>query len=159
MMFTYSHPRPALTADCIILRRRNDETQVLLVCRNHPPFEGMWALPGGFMEEDEKLSQTAARELFEETGLENITLHPFRVYDAPGRDPRGRTVTLVFWGTADDPDTAVRPSSDARDVRWVPLSQLPPLAFDHAQILEDFFASMKTAQYPPASDPQLSKYL
>lgn len=131
-MYTYAYPRPMLTADCIVMR--GDE--VLLVRRGREPYKGCWALPGGFMEMDETIERCAVRELREETGIEveQGQLRLVGVFSAPGRDPRGRTVTAAY-AVEVPAGTAAAAGDDAADVRWWPLEQLPPLAFDHADII------------------------
>ena len=133
-MYSYPYPRPMLTADCVVTNGRDE---VLLVRRGNDPFRGQWALPGGFMEMDETIEHCAARELREETGIavSESALRLVGVYSAPGRDPRGRTVTAAYAvRLADGVATA---GDDAAEVRWWPLAALPPLAFDHARILSD----------------------
>jgi len=129
--FCYAHPRPALTVDIVVL---SSDRHVLLIRRKNEPFKGAFALPGGFMEIDETLADAAARELQEETGLAGLQLERLRVFDAPDRDPRGRTVSLAFLAT-----TAGRPKptagDDADDARWLPLDDLPAMAFDHGEII------------------------
>ena len=137
--YTYDYPRPMLTADCMVV---NDRDEILLVRRGNEPFKGCWALPGGFMEMVETIERCAVRELEEETGLhvseQDIKL--IGVYSAPDRDPRGRTVTAAFSLTLSHSATQSLPiaaGDDAAEVRWWPLNALPPLAFDHAQIVSD----------------------
>ncbi len=133
-MYSYPYPRPMLTADCVVTNGRDE---VLLVRRGNDPFRGQWALPGGFMEMDETIEHCAVRELREETGIavSESALRLVGVYSAPGRDPRGRTVTAAYAvRLADGVATA---GDDAAEVRWWPLAALPPLAFDHARILTD----------------------
>ena len=134
-MYTYEYPRPMLTADCVVV---NPRREVLLVSRGNEPYKGCWALPGGFMEMDETIEHCALRELQEETGLTatESALRLIGIYSAPGRDPRGRTVTAAFLLrlTADASATA---GDDAAELRWWPLAALPPLAFDHTQIIAD----------------------
>jgi 8-oxo-dGTP diphosphatase len=126
------HPTCYLTADAILIVGNN----VLLVQRRHDPFQGKWALPGGFVEEEEKVLDGAKRELQEETGVENISLTQFGAYGDPGRDPRGRTVSIVYWSLLEkQPDATA--ADDAANCKWFDLNQLPDLAFDHAQILAD----------------------
>lgn len=122
-----------LTADCVVVRHR---AEVLLVRRGNEPYKGCWALPGGFMEMDENIERCAVRELMEETGLaaDEKRLRLIGVYSAPGRDPRGRTVTAAYRiDVVDDPQATA--GDDAAEVRWWPVSALPPLAFDHAEII------------------------
>lgn len=135
-MYSYRYPRPALTADCVVFSTCDEGRCVLLIRRGNEPFKGCWAFPGGFAEEGETIEQTAARELQEETHLHDLPLHQFHVFSKPGRDPRGWTVSVAFW-TFLDPDSKPEASGgdDAAEARWFPLTYLPPLAFDHAEIL------------------------
>ena len=135
-MYTYKYPRPALTTDALILKKGTAE--ILLIQRGIDPFKGQWALPGGFVEMDEELAVACQRELQEETGLVVSTLEQFRVYDKVDRDPRGRTISVVFYGFMDK-DADVKGGDDAAQAAWFKLDQLPELAFDHAQIIKDFF--------------------
>ena len=135
-MYTYPYPRPAVTADVVVLAggREPREMKVLLVRRKRPPFEGRWALPGGFLDENETLEHCAARELAEETGLEGIPLEQLAAFSEPGRDPRGHTVSVAFLGSVES-EAAVRAGDDAAEARWWPVEDLPPLAFDHDRII------------------------
>lgn len=137
--YTYEYPRPMLTADCMVTNSRGE---VLLVRRGNDPFKGCWALPGGFMEMDETIEHCAVRELEEETGLKvsEKDLRLIGVYSAPGRDPRGRTVTAAYAVSGkwiEESGKIAVAGDDAAEVRWWPLNALPPLAFDHAQIVSD----------------------
>ena len=123
-MYSYRYPRPMLTADCVVFGERKDGTQLLLlVRRGGDPYKGMWALPGGFMEMDETLEACARRELQEETGLTDAYIEQFH----------GRTVTVAFMVEVEE--CPVKGGDDAREARWFPLDQLPPLAFDHDEIV------------------------
>lgn len=137
-MYTYPFPRPALTADVAVFTLVDNRLHILLIRRGIQPFLGMWALPGGFVGIAELLEVAAARELEEETGLAGIPVEQFRAYGDPQRDPRGRTVTVAFLALI-SPEALVRSEggSDARQACWHPVDALPPLAFDHAQILPD----------------------
>jgi len=134
--YSYEYPRPALTADVAVLRLEGIP-EILLVERKDPPFEGMWALPGGFMEIDESLEVAARRELKEETGIKAGELIRYDSYDEPGRDPRGRTVTQVFVMIWKETMGKAVADSDANAVKWFDLTRLPQLAFDHAKIIGD----------------------
>lgn len=134
-MFTYKYPRPSLTADSIILCKQEKRTFLLLVQRNNDPFKGYWALPGGFMEINERLENTARRELQEETGIKPGRMTFAGIFDKPDRDPRGRTVTAVYLMRLSSCDQNIRAGSDAGKVQWFPLDSLPELAFDHRKIL------------------------
>jgi 8-oxo-dGTP diphosphatase len=114
---------------------------VLLVRRRRPPFEGCWALPGGFVDIDEDLDTAALRELEEETGLTSIALEQLHTFGAVDRDPRERVISVAYFGlVAGLP--ALRAGDDAADARWIPLDDLPPVAFDHAAIIERARASL-----------------
>lgn len=134
-MYSYKYPRPMLTADCVVLgARRDGGYALLLVERGNDPFKGMWALPGGFMEMDETLEACARRELEEETGCAvQGPLEELGSFSAVDRDPRGRTVTVAFMAVVEEHPVAG--GDDARQARWFPLDQLPPLAFDHKEIV------------------------
>jgi 8-oxo-dGTP diphosphatase len=135
MKYTYRFPRPAITIDVLISRFHNDIKEILLVMRKNEPFRDKWALPGGFVNNNELLKDAAIRELSEETGLKIQEIEQFHVFDKPGRDPRERTITVVFTGIADEYNSFIKPSSDAKDARWFPLESLPELAFDHGEIV------------------------
>ncbi len=134
--FTYRYPRPAVTVDILVFRKINHDVQLLLIQRRHAPFEGLWALPGGFMDMNETLEEAAVRELEEETGLKNIPLIQLKAYSALDRDPRHRTVSVAFTGFLKE-EQSVRAGDDARKARWFSVDRLPDLAFDHAQIIAD----------------------
>lgn len=137
MAHTYEYPRAAITSDAVILRHNQEQQlQVLLIRRQNPPFRDMWSLPGGFMDMDETLEQCVAREVEEETGLRGISFRQAGAYSTIGRDPRHRTVTVSFWGWAPE-KSQPRAGSDSKEVKWFAADQLPPLAFDHDQIIRD----------------------
>jgi 8-oxo-dGTP diphosphatase len=126
----------ALTVDVVALAGRPARS-VLLIERRHEPFARRWALPGGFVEEREQVAVAAARELVEETGLDHAApLALLGVYDTPGRDPRGWTVSVAYLMELPAP-VAVEAGDDAGDARWFELDALPPLAFDHATLIAD----------------------
>ena len=135
-MFTYQYPRPAVTVDMVILHRTASGLEILLIERLNNPFAGCWALPGGFVDENEDLADAAARELREETSLVGVELHQFGAFGKPGRDPRGHTITVAYWGYTDNPQLASA-ADDAKTLRWFPINNLPPLAFDHAEIIAE----------------------
>jgi 8-oxo-dGTP diphosphatase len=126
---------PPLAADVVALAG-DPPRSVLLVQRRFPPFQGSWALPGGFVETGERMAQAAARELAEETGVEAGELTLLGVYDDPGRDPRGPTVSVVQLMRTDT-ELEASGSDDAADARWFALEELPELAFDHACVIAD----------------------
>ncbi len=135
-MYSYPYPRPAVTTDCVIFGRTPDgQRRLLLVQRGGEPFKGMWAFPGGFLNMDETLEECARRELKEETGLETpLRFEELKSFSAVDRDPRGRTITVAFL--AEVPLTEVQGADDAADARWFALDEVPPLAFDHDEVLQ-----------------------
>jgi len=144
MGHSYEHPRMAVTVD-VALFTQGDEPEVLLIQRGKPPFEGRWALPGGFVSMDERLVEAAARELGEETGVSGVPLAFFGYFDAIDRDPRGRTLALAFWGRVDKREAALRADDDAADADWFRVTDLPPLAFDHDRIISEALEAFRAA--------------
>jgi 8-oxo-dGTP diphosphatase len=137
-MPTYKYPRPMLTVDIAVFQQAADLLQVMLIQRRDQPFKDQWALPGGFIDMEETLEESAARELNEETGLVISGLEQVHTYGHPQRDPRGRVISIAFTILL-SPGTEQRPrsGSDARAARWFPVTDLPGLAFDHLQIIQD----------------------
>lgn len=135
MTYTYKYPRPAVTADCVVITKE-EQPKVLLIQRGADPYKGYWAFPGGFMNMDETTEQCAIRELEEETGLRVSNVHQIGAYSKVDRDPRGRTITVAYLAIIDEP-VQVTGQDDAANAEWFPLSALPELAFDHAEIMRD----------------------
>jgi 8-oxo-dGTP diphosphatase len=134
-----SHEKPSVTVDIVVVAQLEGQRCVLLVRRRNPPFQGRWALPGGFVEPNEPLEKAARRELWEETGVLPKRLEQLHTFGEPGRDPRGWTISVVFLAQPDKHAVEtweVRASSDAGEVGWFKLATPPPLAFDHAAILD-----------------------
>jgi 8-oxo-dGTP diphosphatase len=134
--YCYPFPRPMLTADVACVAEEGGRAYLLLIQRNHEPFAGRWALPGGFVDENEGLEAAAARELREETGVEGLTLEQFGAYGDPGRDPRGHTVTVAYLARLAR-RVAATGGDDAAGAEWFPVDALPELAFDHDRIIAD----------------------
>jgi len=133
--YTYDFARPAVTADIVIISLE-PEPHVLLIRRKDEPFKGAWALPGGFVDPDETLTEAAHRELGEETGITGVYLEQLGAFGDPGRDPRGWTVTIAFLARVDRLAIGPIAGDDAAEVKWHPLVKLPKkLAFDHDKIL------------------------
>lgn len=130
------YERPSVTVDVVILTVRGGKLEVLLVKRKHWPFEGMWAIPGGFVTPDESLEDAAKRELAEETHVRDVYLEQLYTFGDPGRDPRTRVITVVYYALIRTEQLHIRAADDAADAGWYPLAALPPLAFDHRKILE-----------------------
>lgn len=135
MAFTYEFPRPGLTVDCAAFAFDGNGLELLLIQRAHAPFEGAWALPGGFVDANERLEDAARRELAEETGVTGLDLEQCGAFGDPGRDPRGHTVSVVFVSLVPRAAHEPRAASDARAARWFSTSHLPSLAFDHDRIV------------------------
>ena len=141
MAYTYKYPRPAVTADCIVITKEA-EPKVLLIERGDEPFKGCWAFPGGFMNMDETTEQCAIRELEEETGLKVSKVYQIGAYSKVDRDPRGRTITVAYLAII-DASMAVKGQDDAAKAQWFPLSTLPELTFDHDEIMWDAIKKYK----------------
>jgi 8-oxo-dGTP diphosphatase len=133
--FTYEFPRPSLTVDLVLITQE-EKPSLLLIRRKHDPFAGKWALPGGFVDEGEDLLPAALRELKEEAEVEDVELEQLHAFGTPGRDPRGWTVSVVYFGRVDGTHRTPSAGDDAAEVGWFPLTKLPPLAFDHDRIVE-----------------------
>ena len=125
----------AVTVDAVVLNNQNNKPKVLLIKRKNDPFENKWAIPGGFLEKDENLEYGAKRELEEETGLKIDTLIQLKTYGGVDRDPRGRTISIAFIVITQQQE--VKAADDAVKAKWFNLHELPSLAFDHSEILED----------------------
>lgn len=142
MNYCYEYPRPAVTTDAIVLARTAEGIKILLIQRRNDPYQARWALPGGFINMNENLLVACERELEEETGLNGIELRQFRTYGEPNRDPRGRTISVVFWAIIEH-ETDVTAADDAMAAAWFLINQMPLLAFDHDQIIAEFIAELK----------------
>ncbi len=143
MTYTYDYPRPSATLDAAILRTPNLKyPEILLIKRKNPPFPDKWALPGGFLEMDESPLSGAARELQEETGLVDLPLKPLFTCGEVGRDPRGRTITMVFGCLIRDTSAPPEGADDAKAADWFPLNALPEMAFDHDRVIAQIEANL-----------------
>ncbi len=136
MGYTYEYPRPALTVDCIIFGLDKKELKVLLIKRGHEPYIGKWALPGGFVDMKEDLKSAALRELEEETGVKDVFIEQLFTFGKQGRDPRGRVVSVAYYALVNLSEHPIHASSDADDAAWYNIDELPPLAFDHEEIMD-----------------------
>lgn len=143
-MYTYKYPRPSVTVDCILISQNNS---ILLIQRGGEPFKDKWAIPGGFIEMDESLEVACYRELEEETGIKVKKLTQFKAYGAVDRDPRGRTISVVFYSFTDN-EVEAKAGDDAANAQWFQLDKLPELAFDHQQIIEEFKKEVLTVFHP-----------
>lgn len=131
------YDRPSVSVDVVTFTLREQDLQVLLIRRKHPPFADYWAIPGGFVRMDESLELAALRELEEETGVQDVYIEQLYTFGQPDRDPRTRVIAVAYFALV--PETALSPlraGDDAADARWWSMYALPQLAFDHAEILD-----------------------
>jgi len=140
--------RYPISVNSVIFGLAEGELKIALIERKNPPFMRMWAVPGGFMEGDETVEETALRELKEETGIEKVYLEQFHVFSKRGRDPRGPTLTIALFALIRSDQCKLVATGDASSAKWWPAYALPSLAFDHDQIcvkaLDALRAALKT---------------
>ncbi|MBI3652741.1 MAG: NUDIX hydrolase [Acidobacteria bacterium] len=139
--FCYDYPRPAVTVDIVLFYAAKEGLEVLLVQRAKDPFKDHWALPGGFVDENEALAAAAVRELLEETQLRRAKFKQIGAFGDPGRDPRGHTVSIAFAAILKS-KPIVTGADDAKAAAWHPVKGLPKLAFDHKKIIRAALQSM-----------------
>jgi 8-oxo-dGTP diphosphatase len=142
-----------LTVDTVAFAVHQASLEVLLIKRKYDPFKSQWALPGGFVrQEDTTLEAAAHRELEEETNVSNVYLEQLYTFGDIGRDPRGRVVTVAYLALLREEELELRASADASGVAWWPVSDLPTLAFDHAHIINYAYQRLKyKIEYTPAA--------
>lgn len=133
-LYSYRYPHPAVTTDCVIITFHEGKLKILLIKRGIEPYKGEWALPGGFLRMDESAEECAHRELREETGVTGCHIKQFHTFSRPDRDPRERVVTIAFYALVKWQEA--RGADDAEYADWIPMDHLPPLAFDHAEIVK-----------------------
>ncbi len=142
MPFTYEYPRPMVTVDIIFINIVKNK--ILLIERGREPYKNYWALPGGFVDMDEELEDAAYRELKEETNVDNISLSQFKTYGTLGRDPRGRTISIIYYAITEKDGITAKAGDDAAKAEWFDIKSLPKLiAFDHRDIINDFICSKR----------------
>lgn len=139
--FCYRYPRPSVTVDTLIFCLEEGQVKLLLIQRGNEPYQGAWALPGGFVDKDEGLDAAAARELKEETALDNVSFAQVGSHGDPGRDPRGHTVTVAYAAFLLS-SKGTKAGDDASAAAFFPFGELPPLAFDHKRIIEETWPRM-----------------
>jgi len=151
MPYTYDYPRPAVSVDCVVFGLDESATlKVLLIQRARAPFRDHWALPGGFVDMDEPLETAALRELEEETGMKEVFIEQLYTFGEPERDPRGRVISVAYYALVNLASHPVQAADDARKVAWFAVDRLPPLAFDHSQILNTALARLRAkVRYQP----------
>jgi len=148
--FTYQYPRAALTVDCVVFGFDESELKVLLIQRGLEPFKGRWALPGGFVRVEETIDEAARRELAEEAGFANVFLEQLFTFGTVHRDPRERVVSVAHFALVKLSDHRAKAATDAAEAEWFPVSKVPKLAFDHADILAAALARLKgKVRYEP----------
>ena len=134
-MYTYKYPHPAVTTDSVIFGFDGTSINILLIERGIAPYKGTWALPGGFLNLDETVEEGAQRELYEETHVKDVYLEQFHVFSTVNRDPRERVLTVAFFALVSKNGYGVIAGDDAGKAQWYEWNHLPPLAFDHAEII------------------------
>jgi len=150
MAFSYRYPRAALTVDCVVFGYDEGELKVLLIARAVERFKGRGGLPGGFVRVEETLDEAARRELEEEAGLKNVFLEQLYTFGAVDRDPRERVVSVGYYALVMLAAHKTKAATDAADARWFPISKVPRLAFDHADILATALTRLKgKVRYQP----------
>ncbi len=142
-----------VTVDTVAFAIHQDSLEVLLIKRKHDPFKAHWALPGGFLADDDATLEAAAkRELYEETNVSNVYLEQLYSFGDLGRDPRGRVVTVTYLALLREEELELRASSDASGVAWWPVNDLPRLAFDHNEVISYAQQRLKyKIEYSPAA--------
>ena len=125
----------SVTVDSVVFSERDGQDRILLIKRKNDPYKGEWAIPGGFLEDDEQPEAGALRELEEETGLKLQNLKQIRAFGKPDRDPRGRTISIAFFGEAGS-EAEIKGNDDAAEAKWIAVTELPELAFDHSEIVK-----------------------
>jgi len=133
--YCYPYPHPAVTVDCVLLALHENDLMVLLIQRLKEPYKARWAFPGGFVEIGEGLEEGACRELAEETGVTNVPLEQLHTFGDPKRDPRERVISVAYYALVKAGKHQLRAADDAMNARWFSVRTLPPLAFDHENIL------------------------
>ena len=148
LKYHYKYPHPSVTTDCVIFGHDGRTLRVLLIQRGGEPYKGLWAFPGGFLNIDEPAEMGALRELQEETGMTDAPIHQFHTFSRPDRDPRERVISIAFWALV--PIQQVQGGDDAAQARWFALDEVPPLAFDHDEMLQlALHDMMRTACFEP----------
>ncbi|MDO8556517.1 MAG: NUDIX domain-containing protein [Nanoarchaeota archaeon] len=131
-----------VAVDAVVFTNINNILQILLIKRKYPPYQGSYAIPGGFVKPEEALETAAQRELYEETGVKNIYLQQLGAYGNPKRDPRGRVLSVAFLALI-NAEQKLEATTDASVVQWFSIDELPPLAFDHKTIIEDALQQLR----------------
>jgi len=139
MAYTYEYPKADNTVDAVVFGLSADDCRLMILLikrgREGEPYFNHWALPGGFINMDEDLDESFRRELVEETGVTLTYVEQLYTFGRPGRDPRGRVISTAYLALVRPEDVTVKAADDAKEARWWPVDELPPLAFDHDEII------------------------
>jgi 8-oxo-dGTP diphosphatase len=151
MEFTYEYEKPVLAVDAVVFGFDYGDLKILLIKRGLEPFIGQWALPGGFVRKGESPDRAVRRELAEETGIaQEVFLEQLYTFGEPDRDPRGWVLTVAHFALVKLSDFTIKAATDAKDVQWFRVSDLPQLAFDHAKIISMALQRLKgKVRYQP----------
>jgi 8-oxo-dGTP diphosphatase len=158
MPYSYEFERPNLAVDCVVFGLDQEDLKVILIQRNLAPYQGKWAIPGGFVHIDESLEDAASRELREETGIEDVFLEQLYTFGEVDRDPRGRVVSVAYYALVNLRDHKIKATTDARDAAWFSVDDIPTLPFDHNKIVEVALNRLKgKVRYEPIGFELLPK--
>lgn len=138
-----SYETPLVTVDIVLFTVLQNSLKVLLIQRKQPPFDHMWAIPGGFIHTGETLEEAASRRLFEETNVQDIYLEQLGSFGGPTRDPRARVITVAYYALVCADKLNLQADANAQDVQWFGVNNLPELAFDHEEIVIKALAKLK----------------
>lgn len=159
--YVYDYPHPAVAADIVVFTLVNGSLRLLLIKRGEAPFKGSWALPGGFVREDETVEVAAKRELAEEAGVINCSPTQFGIYSEPERDPRQRVISVAFYDCVRADEVTLKPGTDAVDAEWIEIDCIKSddLAFDHARIIADALVELrKSCRETPVAAKMLPRF-
>jgi 8-oxo-dGTP diphosphatase len=158
MPYNYEFERPNLAVDCVVFGLDQEDLKVILIQRNLAPYQGKWAIPGGFVHIDESLEDAAGRELREETGIEDVFLEQLYTFGEVDRDPRERVVSVAYYALVNLRDHKIKATTDARDAAWFSVDDIPTLPFDHNKIVEVALKRLKgKVRYEPIGFELLPK--
>ena len=148
-----------VTVDGVIFGYVENDLRILLIKRKYDPFQNCWALPGGYVEENETIESAVLREVNEETGIDNLYLEQLYTFGDTDRDPRGRIISIAYYGLVQPSNYKLNASTDAKDVEWFSVNDLPKqLAFDHSNIIKTALERLKgKVRYMPIGFELLSK--
>jgi 8-oxo-dGTP diphosphatase len=150
MTYNYPFERANLAVDAVVFGLDEEDLKIILIERDLAPYEGRWALPGGFVHIHESLEEAAMRELREETGIHNLFLEQLYTFGDVDRDPRERVVSVAYYALVNLRDHQIKAATDARNAAWFSVDDIPPLPFDHNKIVD---AALKRLQGKVSYEP------